>query len=58
MWIDRLTAHFRRSLWINPLKPDYWGYTQSVGMIRQLMGNRMYPLTLGGLEEAARELAR
>ena len=58
VWIDRLTAHFRRSLWINPLKPDYWGYTQSVGMIRQLMGNRMYPLTLGGLEEAARELAR
>ncbi|MBA3039865.1 MAG: VWA domain-containing protein [Alphaproteobacteria bacterium] len=58
VWIDRLTAHFRRSLWINPLKQDYWGYTQSVGMIRQLMGNRMYPLTLGGLEDAARALAR
>ncbi len=58
VWIDRLTAHFRRSLWINPLRQDYWGYTQSVGMIRQLMGNRMYPLTLGGLEDAARELAR
>ncbi len=58
VWIDRLTVHFRRSLWINPLRQDYWGYTQSVGMIRQLMGNRMYPLTLGGLEDAARELAR
>ncbi|MBC7312145.1 MAG: VWA domain-containing protein [Rhizobium sp.] len=58
VWIDRLTSHFRRSLWINPLRQDYWGYTQSVGMIRQLMGNRMYPLTLGGLEEAARELAK
>ncbi|MBC7152636.1 MAG: VWA domain-containing protein [Rhizobium sp.] len=58
VWIDRLTAHFRRSLWINPLRQDYWGYTQSVGMIRQLMGNRMYPLTLGGLEDAARALAR
>ena len=58
VWIDRLTGHFRRSLWINPLRQDYWGYTQSVGMIRQLMGNRMYPLTLGGLEEAARELAK
>ncbi len=58
VWIDRLTAHFRRSLWINPLRQDYWGYTQSVGMVRQLMGNRMYPLTLGGLEDAARELAR
>ena len=58
VWIDRLTSHFRRSLWINPLRQDYWGYTQSVGMIRQLMGNRMYPLTLGGLEEAARELSK
>ncbi|GEO85839.1 MULTISPECIES: vWA domain-containing protein [Alphaproteobacteria] len=58
VWIDRLTAHFRRSLWINPLRQDAWGYTQSVGMIRQLLGNRMYPLTLGGLEEAARELAK
>ena len=58
VWIDRLTGHFRRSLWINPLKQDYWGYTHSVGMIRQLMGNRMYPLTLGGLEDAARELSK
>ena len=58
VWIDRLTAHFRRSLWINPLRQDYWGYTQSVGMIRQLMGNRMYPLTLGGLEDAARGLSK
>lgn len=58
VWIDRLTSHFRRSLWINPLRQDYWGYTQSVGMIRQLMGNRMYPLTLGGLEDAARELSK
>ncbi|MBW8446888.1 MAG: VWA domain-containing protein [Arenimonas sp.] len=58
VWIDRLTGHFRRSLWINPLRQDYWGYAQSVGMIRQLMGNRMYPLTLGGLEDAARELAK
>ncbi|MHA7971191.1 vWA domain-containing protein [Rhizobium sp. CAU 1783] len=58
VWVDRLTGHFRRSLWINPLSQERWTYTASVGLIRRLMGGRMFPLTLGGLEEAARELAR
>jgi uncharacterized protein with von Willebrand factor type A (vWA) domain len=35
-----------------------WGYTHSIGMVRQLMGNRMYPLTLDGLDRAMRELVR
>ncbi len=57
-WLNRLTGHFGKCLWLNPLKQDYWDYTLSVGMIRTLMGGRMYPLTLGGLETAARELSR
>ncbi|MGQ2968261.1 MAG: vWA domain-containing protein [Allorhizobium sp.] len=57
-WLTRLTDHFRRHLWINPLSEANWDYTMSVGLIRQLIGDRMYPLTLGGLEAAARELAR
>ncbi|MGX5667190.1 vWA domain-containing protein [Rhizobium daejeonense] len=58
VWIDRLTGHFRKSLWLNPLPEDRWGYTTSVGLIRRLMGDHMFPLTLGGLETAARELSR
>lgn len=58
VWIDRLTGHFRKSLWLNPLQEDRWGYTTSVGLVRRLMGDRMFPLTLGGLETAARELSR
>ncbi|ATN36458.1 VWA domain-containing protein [Rhizobium sp. ACO-34A] len=58
VWIDRLTGHFRKSLWLNPLPESRWGYTTSVGLIRRLMGDRMFPLTLGGLETAARELSR
>ena len=57
-WLTRLTDHFRRHLWINPLPESRWDYTMSVGLIRNLIGNRMHPLTLGGLEAAARELAR
>jgi uncharacterized protein with von Willebrand factor type A (vWA) domain len=57
-WLTRLTDHFRRHLWINPLPQANWDYTMSVGLIRRLIGDQMYPLTLGGLEAAARELAR
>ena len=57
-WLTRLTDHFPRHLWINPLPETRWDYTMSVGLIRNLIGNRMHALTLGGLEAAARELAR
>jgi uncharacterized protein with von Willebrand factor type A (vWA) domain len=35
-----------------------WDFTHSIGMLRQLMGGRMYPLTLEGLDRAMRELIR
>ena len=37
---------------------SHWEYTQSIGMMRQLVGDRMYPLTLAGLDQAMRELTR
>ncbi len=58
VWLDRLTSHFTKSIWINPVKEEYWGYSQSTQMLRTLMNGRMYPLTLGGLENATRELSR
>ncbi len=58
VWLDRLTSHFSKSVWINPVKEEYWGYSQSTQMLHKLMNGRMYPLTLGGLENATRELSR
>ena len=58
VWVDRVLGHFRKAVWINPVREDYWGHTQSIGLIRQLFSGRMYPLTLGGLEAAAKELSR
>ena len=58
VWLDRVTGHFRKAVWLNPVKEEFWGYTHSIGLVRQLFGNRMYPLTLGGLEAAAKELSR
>ncbi|MFM2280566.1 MAG: hypothetical protein RLZZ444_2797 [Pseudomonadota bacterium] len=58
VWMNRVTGHFRKSAWLNPLPEAHWGYTQSVGIMRDLMAGHMYPLTLGGLEAAAKELSR
>ncbi len=57
-WLARLTGHFRKSLWLNPLQQQSWGYTSSIGLLQRLMAGQMYPLTLGGLEAATRQLSR
>ena len=53
-----MTVQYRRAAWLNPTPEKSWGYTQSIGVIRQLMEGRMYPLTLAGIEAMARELTR
>lgn len=58
IWVQRLLQVYPKTVWINPLKPNYWEYTQSISMIRDLVDDRMYSLTLGGLEDAMRELVR
>ena len=58
VWLQRLARAFPRLAWINPLPERHWAYTHSVGMIRDLVGGRMYPMTLDGLDEATRALSR
>ncbi len=58
LWLQRVLDIYPKAVWLNPVKPAYWGYTHSIGMIKDLFGNRMYPLTLEGLDDAMRELAR
>ncbi|MCP8937304.1 VWA domain-containing protein [Alsobacter sp. SYSU M60028] len=57
-WLARVLAHFPHAAWINPTPQAHWGYTHSIQMVRQLVANRMFPLTLDGLDAAMRELAR
>jgi len=57
-WLQRLTHAFPRFAWINPEPPGVWQYRQSIAIIQQLMGQRMFPLTLKGLEEAMRLLSK
>ena len=58
VWLDRLTSHYRRAAWLNPTPENTWEFVQSIGITRQLMEGRMFPLTLAGLDEMTRELSR
>jgi uncharacterized protein len=58
VWLARITEHFRRSIWLNPVEDGRWNWTQSIGLIERLMGRRMFPLTLDGLDRGIRALAR
>jgi uncharacterized protein with von Willebrand factor type A (vWA) domain len=58
VWLERITAHFHKAVWLNPVPRNHWGYTQSIGMVGQIMAGRMFPLTLEGLDGAMRELVR
>lgn len=57
-WIKRVMATWSRVVWLNPLPEAHWSYTQSIGMIQQLMQERMFPLTLDGLDAAMRALVK
>ncbi len=55
-WLTRLKDQYPHMVWLNPVSLDYWRYTQSIQMIREFMGNRMYPLTLAGIQNAIKVL--
>ena len=57
-WLRRMTQTYPAAAWINPTPEAYWGHSASTAILRQLMDERMYPLTLDGLEAATRELSR
>lgn len=58
VWMKRATQQWDKVAWLNPTAERYWGYSASVGMVRELVDERMYPLTLDGLEKAMRALAK
>ena len=57
-WLQRLTHAFPKFAWINPEPLGVWQYRQSISVIQQLLSNRMYPLTIKGLEEAMRAMSK
>ncbi|AWN39498.1 vWA domain-containing protein [Methylobacterium durans] len=58
VWLQRVLDHFPKAVWLNPVPKEQWAYTQSIAMIRRIVSERMFPLTLEGLDEAMRALVR
>ncbi|MCP5161829.1 MAG: VWA domain-containing protein [Hahellaceae bacterium] len=57
-WMQRLTQHFSKVVWLNPMPENYWGEGGSLGITRQLISGNMFPLTLQGLESGIKLLSK
>jgi len=58
VWLRRLTDAYPAVAWLNPEPERMWDYRQSIGIVRKLMIERMFPLTLDGLTRAIGQLSR
>lgn len=58
VWLQRFANTYPATVWLNPIPERQWEYSASTRVIRELIGGSMYPLTLGGLDDAMRELTR
>ena len=55
-WIKRLLNTYPKAIWLNPEPEQRWEYTPSIKLTRELMSDRMYPLTISGLDEGIKRL--
>ena len=58
VWLKRVLTQWPDAIWINPVALRLWGYTQSIGMINEIMDGRMFPMTLAGIEAGTKSLSR
>ena len=58
VWMERVTRIYESAVWLNPIPKRQWDYSGSIRMIRELIKDRMYPLTLSGIDRAMAELRR
>ena len=55
-WLERLKNHYPDIVWLNPVPVKQWKYTESIGMVKEFMKDRMFPMTLSGLQQAIKAL--
>ncbi len=58
VWLKRMLDAYPRAVWLNPEPEEIWPYRQSIGILKEIMGGRMYPTTILGLERAMRALVK
>ena len=57
-WLRRVTGIYESAIWLNPVPENNWSWTPSIKIVGDIMENRMYPLTIDGLDRAMKELMR
>jgi hypothetical protein len=57
-WLKRVTEIYEHAVWLNPVPREHWDWTPSITLIRRIFSDRMYPMTIEGLDAAMRELMR
>jgi len=57
LWMARILNTYKNAIWLNPQPENWWESYESIRIMHRLMSGRMYPLTLGGLDQAMRELS-
>jgi len=58
VWLQRMSDIYERLVWLNPTPRAHWDHTPSIQVVREIIGERMFPLTIEGLDGAMRELSR
>lgn len=58
VWMNRVLNVYPKAVWLNPIPEGYWEMTPSINVMKQLVGHRMFPLTLHGLDDAMKALSR
>ena len=58
VWMNRILQVYEHAVWLNPVPEQHWHYSPSTDVLKQIMGERMFPLTLDGIDRALRELNR
>jgi hypothetical protein len=55
-WMQRILTHFDKVAWLNPQPEQHWFYHHSIGIMKQIVNDKMYPLTVDGIGQAIKEI--
>lgn len=58
LWLQRIKEKWDKAIWLNPVSENYWQFTQSTQMIKQIFDDKMFPLTISGITEGIKFLAK
>lgn len=56
VWLNKISNHFDNVIWLNPQPEEHWAYHYSIGMMKELVKDKMFPLTLDGIGRAIKVL--